>query len=111
MKGQAMLEIGNYAIGANRFNIILYERRKKSWREIGFFSTPQNALEGLADLEIRKTELKDLKTVCDKISELHSMIQSLDLARLAVACNQGGIDEKTTKHTRKKELASRGTLK
>ncbi len=86
-----MIKIGdNFALGANSLNIILYEKHigkqgknkgKEIWREFAYFSTPHNALDYLVEHEVRKTELKDVKTVCQKIDELYTLIKSLELSR------------------------------
>jgi hypothetical protein len=84
-----MIKIGDdYAIGSNSLNVILFEKHtgqrgkskgKELWRERAYFSTPQNALDYLVELKIRKTDLKDLKTVCEKIDEIHTLITNLDI--------------------------------
>ena len=89
-----MIKIGdNFALGANSLNIILYEKHigkqgkskdKERWRELAYFSNPHNALEYLVEHHIRKTELKDIKTVCLKIDGLQETIKGLKLSRKAL---------------------------
>jgi hypothetical protein len=76
--------IGNkYKIEAEAPNVILYRKRttKKDnatrWQAIAYFSTPKNALEYMADLEVNGTGLKDLKTVIEKQEELKKLISGL----------------------------------
>jgi hypothetical protein len=75
------LVIGQYwRVGADTLNIILYRRQanKKTgeeyWRAHSYYATVSNALLGLVNQGVRDTELADLKTVCDKIDQLHKDI-------------------------------------
>lgn len=47
---------------------------KEKWTADGYFRTVQQALKELVNQEVRDTKLVDLKTVVDKIDELHKMI-------------------------------------
>ena len=70
----------DWRVGADTLNIILYRRQvnkktgKEYWRAHSYYATVANALVGLANQGIRDTELADLKTVCDKIEQLHKDI-------------------------------------
>ena len=70
----------NWRVGADTLNIILYRRQvnkktgKEYWRAHSFYATVANALVGLVNQAVRDTELADLKTVCDKIDQLHTDI-------------------------------------
>ena len=79
-----MMKIGSkYKIESDKLNITLLERkvskktRKTYWHPIAYFGTLCNALKGLVDLELNKTELKDLETVCKKQDELYKLIEGL----------------------------------
>lgn len=72
------------------FNVVLYRRSQpkrgikqvgERWYPIGFYSSVQNALQALVDLEVEETHLVDLKTVVDKQAELHSLIDGLDFTK------------------------------
>ena len=61
-----------YRIESDSLNVTLYERAKSktaatNWRSIAFFSSVQNALDYLIDLEVMATGLKDLKSVAEKV--------------------------------------------
>ncbi|MBA7480373.1 hypothetical protein ES707_15826 [subsurface metagenome] len=75
------LTIGqDWRVGADTLNIILYRRQvnkktgKEYWRAHSYFATVTNALAGLVNQGVRDTELADLKTVCDKIEQIHKDI-------------------------------------
>lgn len=90
----------DYKLESDTLNITLFKRAvilgtgrgKKGmravgetyWRPIAFFSSPQNALDYLVNNEICATGLKDLKTVVDKIKELHELIVSLPLENRSI---------------------------
>jgi len=83
------LAIGlDWRVGADSLNVILYRRQvnKKTgeeyWRAHGYFATVANALVGLVNQGVRDTELADLKTVCDKIEQIHKDILKV--------CGSGG---------------------
>lgn len=75
----------NYKIESDELNITIYEKRfsKKSgeeyWKTIGYFATVKNALKYAVDLEVSKTELKDLQIVVKKQDELYALIKSLNI--------------------------------
>jgi len=76
----------NYAIGADPLNIILYQRKvtkkgktpgTETWRAIRYYRNCENALEGLVDLKINSTDLKDLETIVREIQATKAMIVKL----------------------------------
>jgi len=72
------MDIGNYRLKTIPLNIVLQERNKKgNYRDIGFYSTPAQALDALVDREVLGTGLKDLETVTEKQNELYRLIQQL----------------------------------
>ena len=70
----------DWRVGADSLNIILYRRQvnkktgKEYWRANSYYATVTNALVGLVNQGVRDTELVDLKTVCNKIEQLHKDI-------------------------------------
>ena len=75
------LTIGqDWRVGDDTLNIILYRRQvnkktgKEYWRAHSYYATLSNALVGLVNQGVRDTELADLKTVCEKIEQLHKDI-------------------------------------
>jgi hypothetical protein len=78
-----MLIGDKYKVESDSLNVTLYKKeisRKTdviNWRAIAFFSTPQNALDFLVDLEVKETEMKDLAAVVKKQNELYDLINSL----------------------------------
>ncbi len=78
LKGLAIGQ--NWRVGADSLNIILYRRQvnkktgKEYWREHSYYATVANALVELVNQGVRDTELADVKTVCDKIEQLHKDI-------------------------------------
>ena len=81
LKGLAIGQ--NWRVGADALNIILYWRQvnkktgKEYWRAHSYFGTVANALVELVNQGVRDTELADLKTVCDKIEQLHKDIRDI----------------------------------
>ena len=77
------MSIGDkYKIESDSLNVTLYERAKSKtsvtqWRSITYFSSLQNALEHLVDLEVAETGLKDLQTVVEKQNELYTLVKKL----------------------------------
>ena len=78
------MKIGkNYKVESDSMNVTLYKKemtRKTGtirWRAIAFFSTPQNALDFLVDLEVKETGMKDRAAVVRKQSQLYELINSL----------------------------------
>ena len=71
----------DWRVGADSLNIILYQRQvnkkteKEYWRAHSYYATVANALVALVNQGVRDTKLADLKTVCDKIEELHRDIR------------------------------------
>ena len=81
IKSLTGLAIGrNWRVGADSLNIILYRRQvnnktgKEYWRAHSYYATVASALVGLVNQGVRDTALADLKTVCDKIEQLHKDI-------------------------------------
>ncbi|MFC2035821.1 hypothetical protein ACFLUJ_06850 [Chloroflexota bacterium] len=70
----------NWQVGADSLNIILYQRQfnkksgKEYWRAHSYYASVANALVGLVNQGVKDTGLADLKTVCDKIEQLHKDI-------------------------------------
>ena len=77
----------NWKVESIPLNVVLYRRRvSKSkdgkpsheyWSAEGYYSTTQNALKALVDLEVTETDLKDLKTIVKKQEELYRLIDSI----------------------------------
>jgi hypothetical protein len=92
------MKIGtNWKIESDELNVILFKRQRHTWRAEAYFSTVRNALHYLINTEINRTELKDLKTVNDKVGELHQLIENLSPnARLAITLQEANetLDEK-----------------
>lgn len=84
------MKISNrYKIESDDVSITLYEsyigKKGKSegeeqWKAIGWFSTFKGVMSKLIDLEVKKTELKDLETIIEKIDELKNMISEIDFS-------------------------------
>ena len=78
LKGLAIGQ--DWRVGADTLNIILYRRQvnKKTGKEYqrahSYYGTVPDALVGLVNQGVRDTELADLKTVCDKIEQIHKDI-------------------------------------
>ena len=73
-----------YKIEADSLNIILYRKKKRlskegkeGWERMGYFATVPNALRGLVNQEVRDTDLKDMKTIVNKLNELEGLIKTL----------------------------------
>jgi hypothetical protein len=96
-----MLVGQKYKIESDSLNVTLYEKTKgkkpdsTTWRAIGFFSSPQNALQHLVTLGVMKTGLKDLKTVIEKLEELYGLINSLEYLPERVESRRGFIKRET----------------
>lgn len=80
------MQIGrNWLIKSDSMNVILSQRKKRknretgefhdAWVEIGYFATVANALHELVDRGVRDTELKDLKTIVERIDKLERLIE------------------------------------
>ena len=79
-----MLIGDRYKIESDSLNVTLYRAAKnprkpgvKIWDAIAYFSNPHDALQHLVNLEVKESGMEDLKTVCQKIDELHRLINSL----------------------------------
>ncbi len=75
------MDIGkDWRISSEGENVILSRRLvnkktgKEYWKTHGYFSSLTFALLELVNQSIRDTELKDLRTVCDKIDQLRKDI-------------------------------------
>jgi len=73
-----------YKLESDTLNVTLSCRQKprkgskvKGWRPIAYFANCQNALKHLVNLEVMDTGLTDLKTVVEKVDELHRLIDGL----------------------------------
>ena len=75
--------IGKYKIDSDSENVTLYKSVNNKttggirWQPIAYFSSYQNALEGLIDQEVMATGLTDLKTVVKKQNELFDLVKQL----------------------------------
>lgn len=73
-----------YKLESDSLNVTLYERAKSknprstTWRAIGYFSSPQNALQYLVDLGVMETGMRDFAAVVKKQRELFDLISSLE---------------------------------
>ncbi len=72
----------DYKIETDKLNVTLSKghiskKGVESWYEIGYFSSIQNALKHLVNLEVQETGLKDIRTVIAKIEELYKLIASI----------------------------------
>lgn len=78
----------NYKIESDALNVTLFHRGKgkKTWVPAGYFSNPHNALDFMVKKEIQGTGLADFKTVCQKIDELTTLVNSLKLPSDALQC-------------------------
>lgn len=84
------MEIGSeWKIESDSLNVILYRKRGRikkdtkesceAWERVGYYATVAGALHGLVNQGVRETELKDLKTVVEKIAELHALIDTIGI--------------------------------
>lgn len=81
-----MLIGNNWKIESDSLNVILSKKSRKTkvgkfWATQGFYPNVKEALHALVDQEIKDTELVDIKTVNDKIEELHSLIDNLAVGK------------------------------
>jgi len=78
-----MLVGKKYKVESDSMNVTVSEKKvnqKKGteyWASIAFFSTVKGALNYLVNLEVKNTELKDLKSVDKRIDELEAIIGGL----------------------------------
>ena len=74
----------NWKIESTSLNVILSRLKTvkpkdkskapyKAWEPFGYYARVSEALEGLVEQGVRDTELKDLRTVVDKIDELRGI--------------------------------------
>lgn len=52
-------------------------KRKTSWRTIGYYNGIESLLKGYIKLEIRNSDIKSLEEVIDKISELENKVDNI----------------------------------
>lgn len=50
---------------------------KEYWVAEGYYRTLHDALEALIDKKIRKTELKDMQTICNMVDELKVLLKQI----------------------------------
>ena len=81
-----MLNIGKkYCIGSDPLNVTLYEKRKSKdgkknvLKTLGYYSSPQQALQGLVNLKVLETEFKDMATICKELDNIKGMISKLSI--------------------------------
>jgi len=69
----------DYRLESDELNVTLYKRGvykkgehtgEEFWTAVGFWGTPEAALKGMVNLEIKGTGMTDLETVVNKINEL-----------------------------------------
>ena len=88
----------NYKIESDDLNVTLFEKHiitgngkgrpatkpigSEYWEPIAHFFTVKAALDYFVRQEIRNTGLTDLKTIVDKIEEIHKLIQTFDETHL-----------------------------
>ena len=72
-----------YKIESDSLNVTLYKpvKVKKTegirWQPIAYFSSFENMLDYLVDLEVMETGLKDYRAVVEKQKELYQLIKGL----------------------------------
>ena len=83
-KRKAKMLVGKkYKVESDSMNVTVSEKKvnkkagKEYWVSIAFFSTVKGALNYLVNLEVKNTELKDLKSVDKRIDELEVIIGGL----------------------------------
>ena len=98
-----MLKINDkYSIGTDALNVILYENKLVTGEgkgshftkaenigtyrqtEIGYFATVKAALHFLIEYEVKATGFNDLRTINDKLEELHNLITTLPINNATV---------------------------
>lgn len=76
----------NYKIKSDENNVIICEKYipkegnnvgKEQWRPMSFYPNLEFAYRHLLELEINKTELKDIETVLKAISDVKSFIREV----------------------------------
>ena len=79
-KNGGMLVGNNWRVRSDNLNIILEQQQinkangEKYWQVHGYYSSVASTLLELVEQGVRDTQLKDLKTVCDKIEQLRQDI-------------------------------------
>ena len=72
----------NYRIESDALNVTLYKRgiaketQKEYWTTIGYYAFVKNALKDLANIGLRETELKDLRTITQRQEEIYALIEA-----------------------------------
>lgn len=80
-----MLVGDKYKIESDSYNVILLRKAvsKKTgavrWKQTNFFGSIKDALVFLVELEVRETDLTDLKTVSEKLDEVLAVVRSLQI--------------------------------
>ena len=78
-----MLIGDRYKVESDSLNITLYKKGISKtngntyWRPIAYFTTVENALVHLVDLEVAETGLKDFRTVVERQKELYQLVRGL----------------------------------
>jgi len=79
-----------FKIESDEMNVTLYERfitkkdSKEYWKAHSYYSSLTNALNGMIDLRINRTGLKDLRSVQKEITALRQ-----ELPRTVETCRRG----------------------
>ena len=79
-----MLIGDKYKVEADSLNVTLFKpvKVKKTdgirWQPIAYFSSLENMLNHLVDLEVMETGLKDFRAVIEKQKELYRLIKGLE---------------------------------
>ncbi len=101
-----------WKIEADSLNITVLksEKNKKTgdtrWRPVAYFSSYFNALDFLVDQEVRSTELKDFRVVCEKQRELEALIRTLQVPpEMARAVRKPSNNETPTPRRSRKTLS------
>lgn len=74
-----------YKLDADESNVIIQRRKLKEdktyteYKNIAYVSTVKDAFHYIVEKEIKATELKSLELICEKIEELHSVINKLNV--------------------------------
>jgi hypothetical protein len=78
----------NWRIESDPLNVILQRRvegktkaglPRITWETVGYYATPQRALEDMVRKEILGTGLGNFKKICKKIDDLNILIKSLKI--------------------------------
>lgn len=72
------MKIGdNYKLETEDSVITLYEKEADTWIAICYFPDLKIALEYVVDNELTKSGIEDVKSILNKINDLHRMIESI----------------------------------